>query len=461
MKKNRENQSPNRANTNNGAPTRREFLAWSGKAAAASALAGVALPHVHAAEDNTIRLALIGCGGRGTGATGNAFESTGGPLKLYAMADLFENKLFNSYNSLNAKYGDRLDVPTERQFLGFDAYQKAMDCLRPGDVALLTTHSAFRMLQFEYAIKKGLNVFMEKSFAPDPGGTHKMLRLGEEAEKKNLKVGCGLMCRHSTARQAMIEKIRDGEMGQIQLIRAYRLDGARILGRRPAEENEVYWQIRHPYSFFWPSSGCFIEMMIHQVDECCWIKNGWPVSAHGLGGRLPNTPDCGQNFDAYSIEYTFADGTKALVGARYMSKCHSDFSTYVHGTKCAGQFSGNVHAPTVQLFKDQIIAATNVSWRPERETVSPYVREWSLLLDAIRNNRPHNEVKRAAFSNMASIMGRAAVHSQKIITWDQMMASNFFFAPDIDKLTEKGPAPVREDAQGRYPTPMPGQWSEV
>ncbi|MBI4662064.1 MAG: Gfo/Idh/MocA family oxidoreductase [Verrucomicrobia bacterium] len=442
-------------------PSRREFLASSGKAVAASALAGVGLPWVHAAEDNTIRLALIGCGGRGTGAVADAFGSSSGPVKLVAMADLFHYKLDGAIKALSGKYADRLDVPPERRFLGFDGYQNAIHCLRPGDVAILGTHAAFRATHLEYAVEKGVNVFMEKSFAPDPGGVKRILQAGETAEKKNLKIGTGLMCRHSSARQALIQKIRDGVTGEIQLIRAYRMDSGARLNPWKGGENELLWQIRNPYFFFWVSTGRFIDYMIHQIDECCWIKDAWPVAAHGLGGRAPNSTDCSQNFDTYSIEYTFPDGAKALVSGRFMPKCHDDFATFVHGAKCAAQFSGNVHAPTVQIYRDQRIANEHIVWRPQKETVSPYQAEWNALLAAIRNDRPHNEAKRSARANLAAIMGRAAVHSGKIITWEAAMVSGFQFCPNVAGLTVDSPAPVRADAQGRYPVPIPGAWSEI
>jgi predicted dehydrogenase len=441
--------------------SRRFFFSASGKAVAGVALAGVAIPRVHAAEDNTIRLALIGCGGRGTGAVANAVEAGAGPVKLVAMADLFAAKLSKSYESLSEKYASSLDVPPDRRFLGFDAYRKAIDCLRPGDVALLTTHAAFRPLQMEYAVERGVHVFMEKSFAPDPGGLRRILRVGEAADKKGIKIAVGLMCRHSSARQALIERIRDGALGNVQLVRAYRLDSSYALGLRPPAENEVLWQIQHPYNFFWTSSGLLIEMMIHQVDECCWIKDAWPVSAHGLGGRSPSSQDRGQNFEAYSVEYTFPDGAKALVASRYWPGCHNEFATFAHGAKCAAQFSGNIHAPTVQIYKDQRTDPNNIAWRPPREQVSPYLAEWKVLLEAIRNNQPHNESRRAVYANLAAVMGRAAVHSGKIITWEEVLASTFEFARDIDHLTQDSPAPVRADAQGQYPVPVPGTWAEV
>ena len=341
-------------------PTRREFLANGGKLAAGSVLAGIGLSRAYAGEDNTIRLALVGCGGRGSGAVGNALSSKTGPTKLVAMADLFEERLTKSHKALSEQFKQQVDVPPERRFVGFDAYRKAIDCLRPGDVMIQATHSAFRPTHFKYAVQKGVNAFIEKSFAPDPGGTQEILRLGREATTKNLKVGCGLMCRHSASRQALIQKIRDGAMGEILMIRAYRMDPGARMGPFKGGESELFWQVRRPYFFLWVSSAWFIEMMIHQVDECCWIKDAWPVSAEGLGGCEPGSTDCSQNLHTYAIEYTFPDGTKALVNSRNQSKCHDEFATFVHGTKCAAQFSGNVHAPTVQMCKDQRITKDSI-----------------------------------------------------------------------------------------------------
>ncbi len=455
---------------------RREFLKNTVRVAAASALAGVAIPRVFAGEDNTIQLALIGCGGRGSGAVANAMNVGGlvlddqqggrsnGPVKLVAMADLLPARIEEKRQALTDILGDRVDVPKERQFVGFDAYRKAIDCLRPGDVAMLTTHAGFRAVHLEYAVEKGVHVFMEKDFAPDPGGVQKILRAGEAAEKKNLKIGAGLMARHSSARQAMIQQIRDGAMGDIQLIRAYRMDSGYLMGPFPGGQSELMWQLYpgHPYEFLWSSGGVFIELMIHQIDECFWIKDDWPVSAHGVGGRFAGSTDCSQNLDSYSIEYTFADGTKALVTGRYIPGCFNDFVTYVHGTKCAGEFSGNIHAPSSKIYKDQRMTRDNVAWTAPQEKVNPWQAEWDVLLDAIRNDKPHNEARRAALSNLGAIMGRAAVHTGKVITWDEAMSSTFEFCPHVAQLTENSPAPVQADAQGRYPAPVPGtDWKEI
>ena len=441
--------------------TRREFFRRSGQLAGSSALAAVVVPHVHAAEDPTIRLALIGCGGRGSGAVADAFEVSGGPVKLHAMADLYPNRLNSAHKTLSEQYSARVDVPVQRQFLGFDAYKKAIDCLRPGDVAMLTGYAAWRPLQLEYAVARGVNVFMEKSFATDPPAVRRIIQAGEEAKKKNLKIAAGLMCRHSRNRQELIKRIQEGVLGQILFVRASRMEPVGPLPPKPAAEKELDWQIRNFVRFYWVSGGLYAEMDIHQIDEICWIKDGYPISAHGIGGRACNSQDCSQNLDSFAVEFTFADGTRATDVVRYLPNCHNEFATFIQGSKCAAQFSGNIHASTVQIYKDQRIARDNITWKAEPEGCTIWQAEWQALLDAIRRDRPHNEAKRAALSNLADIMGRAAIHSGQITTWDQAMASKFQWCPNIDTLNENSLPPVKADAQGRYPVPVPGAWSEL
>jgi hypothetical protein len=212
---------------------------------------------------------------------------------------------------------------------------------------------------------------------------------------------------------------------------------------------------------YWVGSGHFVDYLIHQIDECCWIKNAWPVEATGFGGRVPGSEDCGQNLDVYSIEYTFADGTKAFCGFRRINKTRSDFATYIHGTKCAAQFSGNVHAATVHRFKDQRISNDNIAWTPEKDAVSPWQYEWNDFIASIRHDRPHNECKRAVYSDLTTLMGRAACHTGQTVTWDEMMKSDFQFCDYLDKLSADSPAPCKADANGQFPLPIPGPWKEI
>jgi predicted dehydrogenase len=442
---------------------RRQFLKKCGSLATGAAVLGNLAPAAYAGEDNTIRLALLGCGGRGTGAVGDALSvPKAGPIKLYTTADLIDAKMERSIKSLKKRFPDKIDVTEDRKFRGFDAYRRAIDILRPGDVAMCTTRSYIRPIHVEYAISKGINVFMEKPFASDPGGLHRLLRAGKEAERKGVKVLAGVQCRHSPARQALIKKIRDGVMGEIPLIRANRLGGAPWLRNQGDKANNMMSQLQFGRAhLFWIGSGHMVDNLIHQIDECCWIKDAWPVSAIGMGGRVPRSKDCGQNIDVYSMEYTFADGTKAFCGFRRMNNTRGDFATYIHGTKCAAQFSGRTHAATVHLFKDQRIEKDNIAWTPTKDAHSPWQYEWNVFIDSIRNNRPHNEVKRAVYSDLTSLMGRAACHTGQEITWDQIMKSKFQFCDYLDDLDYDSPPPVKADEEGRFPVPIPGQWKEV
>ena len=444
--------------------SRRQFLQWSSAAAAASTLTNVAIPRVHAAEDNVIRLALIGCGGRGNGAVGNAMNSPHGPVQLYAMADVAEDRLTRSHKLLADRFGDRVNVPEERRFVGFDAYKKAIDCLGPNDVAMLTSFAYVRPLQLEYAVQKGVNVFMEKSFGPDAPSLRRMLRAGEEAKKKNVKVLAGLQCRHSANRQELIKRIRDGQLGELLLVRAYRIHPAGGgMPKRPEGISELMWQIRNFTSFPWVSGGLFAEMNIHQIDELCWLKGDWPAIARGIGGRARGTPDRSQEFDSISIEWTFPDGTKALDGVRWLGgHCFREFATYAHGTKCAAQFSGDIHAGTTHIYKDQRATKDNIVWQAPPEEINPWDAEWNVLLENIRQDRPQNEVERAVYANIADLMGRAAVHSGMEITWDEMMNSDFQLYPGkVDDLNYDSEPPVKPDEDGFYPVPVPGIWKET
>src|SRR5439155_7949359 len=259
-----------------------------GKLAAASALAGVVIPRVHAAESNTIQIALVGCGGRGGGAAANALSVKACPTKLVAMADVFEDRLTRSYNALKRESDKQVDVPEDRKFIGFDAYKQAIDCLKPGDVVIFATPPAFRWVHFTYAIQKGVNVFMEKPLTVDGPSTRKMLKLGEDAEKKNLKVAVGLMCRHCEARQELFDRIKSGQIGDLLLLRAYRMAGRTAMEAsppKPAGISELMYQIKRFHSFLWASGGCYSDFLIHNIDECCWMKDAWPIKASSLGGR--------------------------------------------------------------------------------------------------------------------------------------------------------------------------------
>ena len=440
-------------------PSRRQFLKQSGKLLAGSVVAGVALPRIYAAQDHTIRLALVGCGGRGTGAVADAFSATGGPVKLYAMADLFEPRLQSSLSNLQKDFADKLDVPPERRFVGFDAYKKAIDCLSPGDVVLLTTHAAFRPLHFEYAVSKGVNVFAEKSFATDAPAVRRWLKAAEISEQKNLKVGVGFMWRHSAARQETIRRIHDGVIGDVHTLRIYRVHGPVHCPPLPENVNELAFQLQYPNSFTWVSSGFFIDWHCHNIDVACWAKGAWPVSAQGFGGRCYE--QAGNQFDHYTVEYTFADGTKLLAFTRGMNGCWNTYSDYAHGSKGSAVLMETLGEPEPKIYKGHNMVPENLIWEFGRPDPNPYQFEWQLLLDAIRQDKPHNEARRAGEAEVAALMGRMATHTGQFLTRDQVLKSDFQFVRDIDGMTFETPAPISAGPGGIYPAPQPGITKEV
>jgi predicted dehydrogenase len=441
-------------------PTRRDVIATTAGVAAASALAGLAVPFVHAGEDNLIRVAVVGCGGRGTGAVENALSTKSGPIKLVAMADVFSDKLESSHKYVKESFPSQVDVPETRRFIGFDAYKQAMDALKPGDVVILTTPPAFRWVHFAYAIKKGLNVFMEKPTTVDGPSTRKMLKLAEESVKKNLKVGVGLMCRHCVVRQELFDRIKRGQLGDLLLLRAYRMMGPEATSRvkrKPERDRELHWQIRNFHSFLWLSGGCYSDFLIHNIDECCWMKDAWPVQAQASGGRHYRDDYVDQNFDHYSVEYTFADGAKLYLEGRTMPLCHTQFASYAHGSKGSAIISTNTHTPAkCKIFKGQLFADKDMVWRGPRLEPNPYQLEWDHLITAIRKDQPYNEAKRGAEASLVTSMGRMAAHTGQVIKYEQILKHDQEFAPNVDKLTLDGPAPLVADRDGRYPVPAPG-----
>ena len=442
--------------------SRREFLHRSGRYAAASALAGVALPHVHAAHSDEIRVALVGCGGRGTGAATQALSTTSGPIKLTVMADVFPARLASSLDRLtkSPQVGKQVDVPEERRFLGLDSYKSAMDALRPGDIVILATPPAFRWVHFSYAIAKGLNVFMEKPVTVDGPTSKRMLLLGEEAARKNLKVGVGLMCRHCRGRGELAHRIKDGQLGEILLMRAYRMHGP--IGffaspPKPPEISDLMYQIQRFHSFMWSGGGCYSDFYIHNIDECCWMKDAWPVSAHSNGGRHYRGDSIDQNFDSYSTEYTFADGTKLFLEGRCITGAFNDHSSTAHGTKGMAVISEKGHFPSLaRIYKGQSKDPAKLAWAFPQPEKTPYQIEWDELVGAIRANRPYNEVKRGVEASLVTSMGRMAAHTGQVVTFDQMLNCEHEFAPGLDTLTADSPAPLQPGPDGKYPVPRPG-----
>ena len=453
--------------SSNSLSSRREFIKTTGRIAAASALAGVAIPNVHAAGSDVIQVALVGAGGRGTGAADNAMSSKMGPVKLVAIADVFQDKLDRSISELKHKCGDKVDVPDDRKFIGFDGYKKAMDALKPGDVVILTTPLAFRWVHFTYAIQKKLNVFMEKPLTSDGPTSRRMLKLAEEASAKNLKVGVGLMSRHARPLEELQKRIQDGELGDVILLRGYRMHGpvgSAFSTKWPGEPSELLWQIRRFHSFLWASGGCFSDFYIHHIDHLCWMKNAWPIKAQAIGGRHYKTDPKGeqyvdQNFDSYSVEYTFADGAKMYMDGRCINGCNDIYSSYAHGSKGMAVVShSNDCDPPSRIFKGQNAQRSNMLWesKVKSEERNPYENEWNDLMHAIRNDKPYNEADRGVRASVTTSMGRMAAHTGQEITFEDFLNSQNEYAPTVDKLTMESAAPLVATAEGKYPIPMPG-----
>ncbi|MDI9637422.1 Gfo/Idh/MocA family oxidoreductase [Kamptonema cortianum] len=444
--------------------SRRGFLKTTGAVAAASVLPSISFPNVHMQSSGLIQVALVGCGGRGSGAAVNALSTKSGPIKLVAMADAFQDRLNSSYKNLTGSMKDKMDVPAERQFVGFEAYKDAMDCLNPGDIVILTTPPAFRWVHFQYAISKKLHVFMEKPVTVDGPTSKKMLSLADAATAANLKVGVGLMSRHSKALIELQERISNGELGEILMMRGYRMHGPAGNSEsipKPPGMSHLEYQVRRFHSFLWASGGLFSDFYIHHVDHLCWMKGAWPVSAQAIGARhykenAEGIPFIDQNFDNYSVEYTFADGSKFFFDGRCVSGAKGIYSSYVHGTKgMAVAARANDCGGPSSIHKGQSMDSPML-WQSDDET-NPYQNEWDALVTAIRSNQPFNEVKRGVEASLVSSMGRMAAHTGQEITFDQMLNCPHEFAPDVDKLTTDGEAPLAAGSDGRYPVPQPGR----
>jgi predicted dehydrogenase len=302
---------------------------------------------------------------------------------------------------------------------------------------------------------------MEKPVCVDGPTAKKMFDLADKSVKKKMKVGVGLMCRHCLARNEMNKRIRDGAIGDLTLLRAYRLAGPTgnmPVRKKPEKMNELEYQIRSFHGFLWASGGAYSDFLIHNIDECCWMKGDWPVSAKSNGGRHYREGWVDQNFDTYTTEFTFPDGSKLFMEGRTIAGCHQEFASYCHGTKGAGRISTGGHWPSqCRLFKTQSMDEKDTLWDCGEEHESPYQTEWEDLMKAIREDKPHNEVERGTKASLVTAMGRMSAHTGKIITYDQMLNCDHEFAPNVDKLVLGGDAPLKADDKGMYPLPMPGQ----
>ncbi len=440
-----------------GGSTRREFLARSATLTAAAGLAsGVSVGRsAHAAGSDELKIALIGCGGRGTGAARDAL-STAGPIKLVAMADVFEDRLQRSLKGLKAinEIGERVDVPAERQFIGFDAYRQMLTL--DLDVVLLATPPAFRPLHYAAAIGAGKHVFMEKPCCVDGPGFRSLMETNKQADEKDLKVVVGLQRRHQQSYLEGMKRVHDGEVGDIILIRTYfnMPAGGPSSDRRPSEMSEMEWQIRRWNFFTWLSGDHIVEQAVHEIDIANWMKKDEPpIKANGLGGRQVRT-GCGngQIFDHHFVEYVYADGSRHYAQAKQQPGGWSHVSDNVHGTKgmlTVGSGPYGMGGPA-----DYSSGADRAD--RTKPAVSPYQQEHQDLVDAIRQGKRLNDGWHGAKSSMTAALGRMVTYSGDEITWEQATQSNLELAPGLDKFVLGGTPPVVPDADGNYPIAMPG-----
>jgi len=433
--------------------SRRDFLKQTSGALAGAVLAGAIGTRAWAGERNTIQIALVGCGGRGTGAAAQAL-STAGPTKLVAMADVFEHRLQSSLKSLAAQKKEQVDVPPERQFAGMDGYKKAIDLIAPGGVVLLATPPAFRPLHVEYAVAKGCHVFMEKSFAVDAPGIRRVLKAGKRADRRNIKIAGGLMSRHYTPLEAAVERLHDGLIGEVITCWAYREHAPVGYAPKQPGMTEMAHQIRNYSNFTWVNGSFILDWLIHNIDVCCWCKDAWPVAAQGQGGRQART-HADQLFDHYAVEYHFPDGTRLFAQGRHMDNCWGFFGDHIHGAKGCAELGEGITNP--RIFKGHNVANENLIWKYDGPRCNAYQVEHDLLFEAIRKNKPYNETQRCCNAAMAGILGRMAAESGQLVKWEDAMASDLELAPGLDNFTMESDPPVAPDANGNYPVAMPGK----
>jgi len=421
-------------------PSRREFMKTSTVAAAGVSIGSLAMGNAaHAAGSDTLRIGLIGCGGRGSGAVKNALQVEGSS-KLVAMGDVFEDRLNGSLANLQKDNStkDKVDVPKERQFSGFDAYKRVLDA--GVDLVILATPPGFRPAHFEAAVNAGKHVFMEKPVATDPAGVRQVLAAAKVAKEKNLGVGVGLQRRHQPVYLETIKRIQDGAIGDIIATRVYwngstpwvkkREDLEKQAGRKLSE---MEYQMRNWYYFTWICGDHICEQHIHNLDVGAWVKGAYPVKANGIGGcEVRRGPDYGETFDHHAVEFEFGDGTRMFSQCRHIPGCWNSVSEWVHGTKGWA----NVGAGQIEVKGGE-------SWKfraQQGKKSNPYDIEHDDLVASIRSGNPINEAEQGALSSMTAILGRMCTYSGKELAWDAALNSKIALVPT--QLAFDAPAPT-------------------
>ncbi|WP_343522354.1 Gfo/Idh/MocA family oxidoreductase [Pedobacter sp.] len=426
---------------------RRDFLKATAMLAGGAMLSSIPLAGAYASGSDTIKIALIGCGDRGTGAAFQAL-STKFNIKLVAMADAFQDRLDGSYQSLSAKFAAKMDVPKERQFVGFDAYLKAIPL---ADVVLLTTPPGFRPIHFEEAVKQNKQIFMEKPVAVDAPGIRKVLAAAEEAKKKKLNVVVGLQRRYQANYREAMKRIQDGAIGDVTAGQVYWNSGGVWVRPRKPNQTEMEYQMRNWYYFNWLCGDHIVEQHVHNIDIANWIKNGHPVSVQGTGSRAWRTgKDYGEIYDNHSIELTYADGAVIHSQCRHFEGISNRVDESFQGTKGKIYLSANNQA----IMKDY--GGKELYNHNTKGNANPYQTEHDELFDAVsKGEYKFSNVDYAATSTFSSIIGRLATYSGQTIKWDEALASNISLMPE--RFAWDANPKLMPDENGLYPVARPGQ----
>jgi myo-inositol 2-dehydrogenase / D-chiro-inositol 1-dehydrogenase len=424
-------------------PSRRGFLKVSSAAAVAGALPCAA--HVHAAGSDEIKIALIGCGGRGLSAAVQAIRNAAGArVKLVALADAFQDRVDSAQKIIGTQLPDRVDVPEERKFVGLDAYQRATQC--DVDMVLLCGPPGFRPAQFEAAVAAGKHVFMEKPVATDAPGVRRIMAANQLAKQKGLAVAVGHHLRHEVKHRDAIARIHDGAIGDLQYLRAYFNSTGVWVRSRQEGQSEMQYQVRNWYYFTWLSGDHIVEQHVHDLDVCNWMAQGVPVEAQGSGGRQVRIgPDYGEIFDHHTVEFTYANGLKMFSYCRHIPRCWNSFAQHAHGSKGSVHIEGHGRAE-IRIAGQQPV---QLDRGPDGHQL-----EHDHLFAALLEGQPYNEGDYGASSSMTAILGRMACYSGQVIRWDEALNSQIDLCPESmawDAETKVKPGP-----DGLYACAMPG-----
>jgi len=409
--------------------TRRDFVKRS-TLATAGVSAGLMASGNFAYADGTdsIRLGLVGCGGRGTGAANDSVRSSKG-VELVAMGDLFQDRMEESKKELKKRLGESFQVDAERTFLGFDAYEKVLES--EVDLVIFATPPAFRPTHLRAAVEAGKHVFIEKPVATDPTGIRSVMESAKMAEEKNLAIVAGTQRRHDPAYREAMKRIHDGAIGEIKTAQVYWNQGALWHHERKAGMSDMEWQLRNWLYFTWLSGDHIVEQHVHNIDVANWALKSRPEKALGVGGRQVRTdPSYGHIFDHFGIEFQYPSGARVYSMCRQQEGTPPRVGEHIIGTK--GTSDGH----------SMIEGETN--WTYEGEDVNPYVQEHADLIDSIRKGEPLNEGQQVAESVLTAIMGREAAYTGQEVTWDEVKSAEMDLGPNT---MEFGSVPIPEVAQ--------------